>query len=121
LVTKISTTLTLTSGHNPVANGKGLTLRAGVIASANATNASGPGNTVTFLITGQAGDTVTCTGGSNVIMISTTATNQGLASCPIAAGLLVAVDAPYAVQAIYSGDSKFGGSMGTLTQGVTGP
>jgi hypothetical protein len=76
---------------------------------------------VTFTITGMASDTLTCDGGSNVITISTTTGNQGLAGCVIDAGLLMSTDSPYQLQAVYSGDSNFAGSSTTGSLSVEAP
>jgi hypothetical protein len=121
-VTEVPTTLTLTLTHNPVANGGRVVIRAAVNANARATSALGaPTGTVTFTITGMASDTLMCDGGSNVITISTTTGNQGLAGCVIDAGQLMSTDSPYQLQAVYSGDSNFAGSTTTGSLSVEAP
>jgi len=113
LVTTIPTTTDVFFNKNPVLGGGRVAIRAAINIDPRATGSLGsPSGTVTFTITGASSDTLTCDTGSNVIDISTTATNQGFAKCVIDAGQLMSTDAPYQVQAVYSGDSNYAGSTG---------
>jgi hypothetical protein len=73
-----------------------------------------PTGTVTFTITGSDNSSVACAGG-----ISNPAINgKGKAVCKISSGTLTASASPYAVTAVYSGDTTFAGSTGNLSQTV---
>ena len=118
-VTTDHTTTDIVPSHSPVKEGGRLVLRAEVIEGATASGELGaPSGTVTFTVQGATGPALTCTSGSNVITISTTSTNQGLAKCVIAAGQIMQADGPYSVQAVYSGDSNYSTSSDTITVGV---
>jgi Big-like domain-containing protein len=109
-VTQVPTTVQIFENHNPVAFGGKLKIRAAVIADARATESLGaPTGTVTFTITGATtGDTLTCSNATtNMVTISTTAQNQGIANCAIPAGVLMSGDSPYRIKAVYSGDSNY--------------
>ncbi len=108
-VEQVSTTSNIALSHNPIfQNGGKLRIRVGVIASSEATGSLGaPTGTVTYSITGALGDSVACSGGSNVITISTTAYNQGLAKCVIPKNTLMEDDSPYKIRVTYSGDNNY--------------
>lgn len=110
LITKVPTTMELFVNHNPVANEGRAVIKAAVFPTHGATGSDGaPSGTVTYTITGSdsSSDTLTCNSGSNVVPISTTVNNQGIAKCVIDAGQLMSVNAPYAITASYSGDSTY--------------
>jgi large repetitive protein len=122
LVSTIPTTLSFNFTHNPIPQGERLQIRVGVLADSRATDALGaPSGTVTYTITGQASDTLSCNGGSNVITISTTAKNQGIAKCVIPKGVLMSTDAPYKVTAVYSGDTNYTGETHSMSLRVVAP
>ena len=108
-MTEVPTTVEVFESHNPVVNGGKLKIHAAVIADSSATDSLGPpSETVTFTITGASGDTLTCSNTPmNVVTISTTLQNQGIAQCAIAAGQLMSTDSPYKVKAVYSGDTNY--------------
>jgi large repetitive protein len=119
LVTTDHTTTDIVPSHSPVHEGGRLVLRAEVIESPTASGELGaPTGTVTLTVQGATGPALTCTTGSNVVTISTTSNNQGLAKCVIAAGQITQADGPYAVQAVYSGDSNYTTSTDTISIGV---
>jgi hypothetical protein len=79
-----------------------------------------PTGTVTFAVTGASGDVLTCSTGTNVITVSTTPKNQGLAKCVILAGQMTQSDGPYSVTATYSGDANYTSSSASLSEKVVG-
>jgi len=108
LVTKVPTSMTLVTSSNPVRSLNRMVVRASIIGNTSASPSIGaPTGTVTFSIVGAMGDSLTCDSGSDVVTISTTQTNQGFASCEIPTGILTPADAPYEVQAHYSGDTNY--------------
>jgi hypothetical protein len=121
LVNKVRSSTSISLNRNPVSNGGQLVIKAAVMSddSRSTGQLGAPSGTVDFTITGMTGDTVACNGG-NTVTISTTTSNQGLAKCTIAAGQLMTDDSAYSIQAVYSGDSNYYGSMATGTANVTG-
>ena len=81
-------------------------------------HASGvPTGTVTFTVTGASSTSYTCDGG-NVANLSPNMSGPGsVATCKFAAGL-EASDSPYAITAVYSGDSNFNTSTGMLSTAI---
>ena len=76
-------------------------------------NASVPTGTITFTITGKDSSSINCkTTISNVDNVATIS-RAGKAVCKVGVELLQAVDSPYSISAVYSGDSNFSGSTGT--------
>ena len=107
-VGKVPTSMNLVGSSNPVRTGNRLVIRASIISNTEASPSIGaPTGTVTFSIVGTSDDNLTCDTGSNVVTISTTNQNQGFASCTIPLGVLMPADAPYEVQAHYSGDQNY--------------
>lgn len=75
-----------------------------------------PTGTVTFSIDPNGSTTsVVCSNNSTNMIGVTPASVGASAQCTISGGLLAA-DSPYSVTAVYSGDSTFAGSTGTLTR-----
>jgi large repetitive protein len=108
LIDKVPTSMDLFMSSNPVRNGNRLVIRSAIIASSKATPDLGaPKGTVTFSIVGASGDSLTCQTGTNVVPVSTTSTTQGFASCTIPLGIISTSDAPYEVQASYSGSADY--------------
>jgi hypothetical protein len=73
-----------------------------------------PTGTVTFTITGSDASQVPCMTSDAV-----TIHGKGKAACQVAAGSLSASASPYAVTAVYSGDSTYAGSSANLSEVVT--
>lgn len=124
LVTTVPTTMELFLNHDPVASGGRLVIKAAVLSNLRATGSTGaPSGTITFTVTGSdsPSDTLTCDSGSNVVPISTTVNNQGIAKCVIAAGQLTNADGPYTLQAAYSGDSTYSSVSDSGNVNVAGP
>jgi large repetitive protein len=124
LVTTVPTTMELFLNHNPVANEGRLVIKAVVLPNVRATGSSGaPSGSITYTVTGSDSptDTLTCNSGSNIVPISTTVNNQGIAKCVIDAGQLMSVNGPYTLQAAYSGDSTYAAVSSTGTANVAGP
>jgi hypothetical protein len=92
---------------NPT-TGASVNLTATVVAVT--TDASTPTGTVVFTITGSNASVITCKKGNTPAL-----SHSGTASCKILGGQLQAADSPYAVTAVYSGDSNFTGSTGNLS------
>jgi hypothetical protein len=122
-VSQISTTVELFGNHNPVANDGGVTIQTAVVPSSVSTGSLGaPSGSVTYTVTGNSGDSISCSNGiMNVVTISTTAQNQGIAKCTIPSGVLVSTDSPYRVKAVYSGDTNYATSKGVDTVTVEAP
>lgn len=122
LVNKAPTSMQIVLQRNPLKQGSTPVIRAAVIPSPDASTGLGaPQGTVTFTITGASGDTLTCETGSNVITISTTSSNQGKATCTIAAADVTVADSPYVVEAQYSGDSNYDPVSGTQMVHIVNP
>ncbi len=124
LVTTVPTTMDLFLNHNPVKNEGRLVIKAVVNPTVRATGSLGaPSGSVTFTIAGSdsPSDTLTCGSGSNVVDISTTIDNQGIAKCVIAAGQLTSANGPYMLQAAYSGDSTYNSVSDSGNVNVAGP
>ena len=113
LVTKVPTTLSVVPSRNPAYDGGRLVLRGVISADPPATSSlRGPSGTVTFTITGASGDILVCLQtGTPVISVGTNRADQGVARCSIT-GKVSAADSPYAIKAVYSGDSVYDGSTG---------
>ena len=120
-VDKVPTTLNVFANHNPLVTGGKVVLRAAIIADPRATSQLGaPSGTVTFTITGESGDTLTCDSGSTTVTVSTTSSNQGVAKCEIAAGQLTQGDQPYTVAVSYPGSADYEASTSSLPLDVLG-
>jgi hypothetical protein len=120
LVTQVPTSLVVDPSHDPIANGGRLKIRVGVIPDQRASDSLGaPSGTLTYTITGNSGDTVNCSNGTdNVITISTDSKNQGVGKCVIPSDELMATDTPYTVTVAYSGDSNYAASPGSAVEHV---
>ncbi len=120
LVTQVPTSLVVDPSHDPIANGGRLKIRVGVIPDARASDSLGaPSGTLTYTITGNSGDTLNCSNGTdNVITISTDSKNQGVGKCVIPPDELMATDTPYTVTVAYSGDSNYAASPGSAVEHV---
>jgi hypothetical protein len=111
-VKKAPTSSTLVLTQNPAPNGARVSIRDGIVTDSRSSGAYGaPTGDVTYTITGALGDTLTCSGGSNDITISTGQHDQGLAHCVIDAGQLSSADSPYKIEADYSGDPHYAASI----------
>jgi hypothetical protein len=122
LVNKAPTSMQIVLQRIPLKQGSTPVIRAAVIPSAEASTGLGaPQGTVTFTITGASGDTVNCEGGSNVITISTTSSNQGKGTCTIAPADVTVADSPYVVGVQYSGDSNYEPISGTQMVHIVNP
>ncbi len=104
-----ATNTTTTVTRSAAVSGSPVTFTATVV------HASGvPTGTVTFTVTGASSTSYTCDGG-NVANLSPNMSGPGsVATCKFAAGL-EASDSPYAITAVYSGDSNFNTSTGMLS------
>jgi hypothetical protein len=107
--------LATTSGHPLTLTAK-VTAVTGLASThrASTPNAGTPTGTVTFIITGTPTGTIHCKT-SDVVTI----THKGKAVCKVLAGQLQAMDSPYNVQAVYSGDTNFAASTGNTSVTVT--
>jgi hypothetical protein len=102
-----STTTTVT--RSAAVSGSPVTFTATVVHGAGV-----PTGSVTFTVTGASLVTYSCDAG-NVANLSPNMSGPGsVATCKFAGGL-AASDSPYTVNAVYSGDSNFTTSNGTLT------
>jgi hypothetical protein len=111
----VATTVGVFSSKNPSVNGQQVSFTAGVLSTGGSSALIGPPTgVVSFTITGMLGDTLTCQGGSNDIGLNMTNLTQAVAVCVIPAGMLSNTDSPYTVSAIYTGDSNYHGSAGSL-------
>jgi hypothetical protein len=107
-VSKAATTMHIVLQRNPLLQGNQMDIKAAVVADPATSGSLGaPQGTLTFTITGSSGDTLSCNGGTNVITISTTSTNQGRAVCIVPAADISAGDSPYKAVLQYSGDSNY--------------
>lgn len=113
VVHKAPTTTTVTSPTTPpVVTGAPISFVAQVAPNSPSTGV--PTGSVTFTVTGESGDMLTCNdAGGNTQMLS-----NGEAECDIAAGSVAAADSPYTVTALYAGDANDQTSTGTLTQDI---
>ncbi len=111
VVRKGETTTSVTSATNPSVTGGPVQFTAVVAPVSPSTGV--PTGTVTFSIVGSAGAVPCDPPGGN----SPTLDGSDMAQCSVAAGLLAA-NSPYTVTAVYSGDSNYQTSTGTLTQNV---
>jgi len=89
--------------------GQQVTLTA-IVAPAHAPTATG---SVAFTIAGADGSFLTCNGGNTITLTG------GKSRCKIAPGSTTVAGSPYAVTAVYSGDTNYSGSTGTTVQAVT--
>jgi hypothetical protein len=113
LVTPVPTSVTVVASSNPTFSGGREVLRAVVKAGSRATaSLGGPTGTVTYTITGASGHVLVCQeNGTDMIPVGTKPANQGVARCTIS-GDVQSADSPYAIKAVYSGDSVYDGSSG---------
>jgi hypothetical protein len=107
-----ATTLVLKASSNPLTGGSSVTFKATVAAVVSGVGT--PQGTITWTITNDKGNPVTCT--------TTTVSGQTVlrSRCFMAAGRLVQKKSSYTVTATFVGTAKFAGSSETLTE-VVGP
>jgi hypothetical protein len=107
-----TTTLTLNASSDPLTPGDAVSFKATVAASAP--GVAIPAGTITWTITNEKGNPVSCT--------TTTVSGQAVlkSRCAIAAGTLLAKKSPYTVTATFVGTAKYDGSTKTLTEVVGG-
>jgi large repetitive protein len=99
-----TSTTTVSSSGNPSVSGQAVSFTANL--------PSGATGTVVFTITpSDDGPAVTCTGGDTVTVAASAAI------CSLSADALSLAYSPYAVSAVYSGDTNFIGSTGNLSPG----
>jgi hypothetical protein len=89
-------------------------LKAFRISKAATGNAPVPTGTVTFVFTGTAPSTITCTGGN-----AKNLSPSGTAKCTVPVEQFQAEASPYAVQANYGGDGNYATSSGDTSEVVT--
>lgn len=111
VVRKGVTNTSLTSMTNPSVTGGPVQFTAAVAPVSPSTGM--PTGTVTFSIVGTGGAVPCDLPGGN----SPTLDGSDMAQCSVGAGLLAA-NSPYTVTAVYSGDTNYQTSTGTLTQNV---
>jgi hypothetical protein len=74
-----------------------------------------PTGTVTFTITDNSGNAVSCDGGNNTVALS----DSARAICTVSSGL-TSSGSPYAVTATYNGDSTFSSSTSSASVDFSG-
>jgi large repetitive protein len=122
VVQPVPTTLSIVASANPTYDGGREVLRAVIKGDPRQTaSLGGPGGTVTYTITGASGDTLVCQQtGTDVIQVGVKPADQGVARCDISGDVHTA-DSPYAITAVYSGNSAYDGSSGSGTLSVINP
>jgi hypothetical protein len=104
----VATTTTVT-GPASLATGHAATFVAVLGATPPVVKATG---TITFTITGTDSSSISC-------VSAPVLSSKGKATCKVAAGSLLASDAPYSVTAAYSGDPTYVASSDTISQAVS--